>query len=484
MRNPTQRRGGASAERSAPVSGLYADRYELTMACAYWRDGRADELAVFDYFFRSLPFDGGYAIFAGANSLVEVLADFQFGPEQLEFLRDDGFDSEFLRYLDRFRFQGSIWMPPEGEPVFPLEPVARVEGGLLEAQIVESLLLNVLNFQTLIATKAARCRHAAQGRTISEFGLRRAQGIGGRWASRAACIGGCDSTSNLDAAFRYGLRSAGTMAHSFVQSYGDELTAFRKYAEVHGSNTVLLLDTYDTLGSGLPHAITVARELAARGERLAGVRLDSGDLAYLSRAVRAALDEAALGAVKVMASNKLDEYVIRSLLDQNAPIDVFGVGTALAAGLPDGALDGVYKLAACGGQPRMKRSEGLAKATLPGRKTVARFCDRNGGFRADAIHLTDEPAPARMLHPHDPTQELDLSGWNAEPLLRPVFQAGRPAQTLPDVSAAADYARQRETLLPVEHRRFENPRHYKVGIGPRLASLRDSMLAQIGKEES
>ncbi|MCX8089383.1 MAG: nicotinate phosphoribosyltransferase [Verrucomicrobiae bacterium] len=458
------------------LSGLYTDRYELSMAWAFWREGRAEVPAVFDYFFRTLPFGGGYAVFAGAATLVEALAQFRFGEAELEFLRREGFEPAFLEALRGFEFRGSIWMPPEGEVVFPFEPVARVEGGLLETQLIETVLLNVLNFQTLIATKAARCVAAARGRLVSEFGLRRAQGLAGRWASRAACIGGCASTSNLDAARCYGLRSAGTMAHSFVQSYGDELAAFRAFAAVHGSNTVLLLDTYDTLRSGLPNALTVARELAARGQRLAGVRIDSGDLAYQARAVRQALDAAGFADVKIVASNQLDEFLIRSLLEQGAPIDVFGVGTALAAGLPDAALDGVYKLAACAGRPCLKRADGLAKQTLPGRKTVSRYRDAEGRFCADAIHLADEPPPERMIHPHDPSRRLALSAWRPEALLRPVIQNGRLVAELSDVAGAAAYARARLAALPPEHHRFENPHIYKVGISPSLAALREELM--------
>lgn len=471
-------------ENRPVLRGLFADRYELSMAWVYWREGRVDEPAVFDYFFRTMPFGGGYATFAGAATLVAALEQFRFDELELEFLRREGLASEFLQYLRQFRFRGTLWMPPEGEPVFPLEPVVRVEGGLVEAQLIETLLLNVLNFQTLIATKAARCRDAARGRALSEFGLRRAQGLGGRWASRAAAIGGCGSTSNLDAAQVYGLKTAGTMAHSFVQSYDDELTAFRAFAAVHRSNTVLLLDTYDTLRSGLPNAIRVAKELAARGQRLAGVRLDSGDLAYLARAVRQGLDAAGLPEVKIIVSNQLDEYVIRSLLEQEAPIDVFGVGTALAAGLPTGALDGVYKLAACGGQPRMKRADGLAKQTLPGRKSVSRYRDAQGWFRADAIHLADEPPPDRMVDPRDPTRRLALSQWQPEPLLRLVLEKGRLVAPLPEVTAAAAYARQRAQCLPAEHHRFENPHVYEVGISPRLAALRDELVQSWGQKEA
>ncbi len=458
------------------LSGLYTDRYQLSMAWVYWRTGRADVPVVFDYFFRTLPFRGGYAVFAGAATLLEALGQFRFGEEELEFLRSEGFEPAFLEALRGFVFRGTIWMPPEGEVVFPFEPLARVEGGLMEAQLIETLLLNVLNFQTLIATKAARCCHAARARVVSEFGLRRAQGLAGRWASRAACIGGCVSTSNMDAAARYGLRSAGTMAHSFVQSYGDELAAFRAFAAVHGSNTVLLLDTYDTLRSGLPNAITVARELAARGQRLAGVRIDSGDLAFLARAVRRQLDAAGFPEVKIVASNQLDEHLIRSLLEQEAPIDIFGVGTALATGLPDAALDGVYKLAACAGRPCLKRADGLAKQTLPGRKAVSRYRDAEGWFRADVVHLADEPPPERMLHPHDASRRLNLSAWRPEPLLRPVLENGRPVAALADVAGAAAYAAERLAALPPEHHRFENPHVYKVGISPRLAALRDELM--------
>lgn len=466
----------SQTETPSPFGGLYTDRYQLSMAWVYWREGRADVPAVFDYFFRTLPFGGGYAVFAGAATLVEAIEEFRFGEAELAFLRREGFAPDFLEALRGFAFRGSIWMPPEGEVVFPFEPVARVEGGLLETQLLETLLLNGLNFQTLIATKAARCVRAARGRVVSEFGLRRAQGLAGRWASRAACIGGCASTSNLDAARRYGLRSAGTMAHSFVQSYGDELAAFRAFAAVHGANTVLLLDTYDTLRSGLPNAITVARELAARGQRLAGVRLDSGDLAHQARAVRQALDAAGFADVKIVASNQLDEFLIRSLLEQGAPIDVFGVGTALATGLPDAALDGVYKLAACAGRPCLKRADGLAKQTLPGRKTVSRYRDREGWFRADAIHLADEPPPERMIDPHDPTRRLMLSAWQPEPLLRPVLENGRRVGTLADVAGAAAYAARRLAALPPEHHRFENPHIYQVGISPRLAALREELM--------
>jgi nicotinate phosphoribosyltransferase len=460
------------------LNGLYTDRYELTMALAYWREGRAEEPAVFDTFFRKAPLDGGFAVFAGLGSLLEALEAFRYSDDDLAFLEKDGFPVDFLEYLASFRFRGALLAPPEGEVVFPLETVVRVEGGLLEAQILETMVLNVLNFQTLIATKAARCRRSAGERALSEFGLRRAQGLGGLWASRAACIGGCDTTSNMAAARRWNLAAAGTMAHSFIQSYDDELTAFRRFAAAHGDATVLLLDTYDTLRSGLPNAIRVAREMGECGQSLKAVRLDSGDLAYLARKVREGLDEAGLEKVGIFASNQLDEYVIQSLLRQDAPIDAFGIGTSLATGQPDAALDGVYKLSEAGGKVRMKTSETVAKATFPGRKAVTRYYDSDGMMLADAIHLTDEEPPDRMCHPYEPHSSLSLAGRENRPLLTEVVSDGRPVIDPVSVADAAKYAREAIGTLPAEHQRLENPHIYKVGLSPRLRDLRDDWLQQ------
>lgn len=468
----------ASNRFLAMTTALLTDNYELTMAQAYLDDGRAEEPAVFDYFFRKLPFGGGYAVFAGLANLVEGLGDFRFGQAELAYLRDVGFRRDFLDYLETFRFSGSLFAPPEGELVFPVEPVIRVDGTLVEAQIIETFLLNTVNFQTLIATKAARIKEVSGPALVSEFGLRRAHGLGGLYASRAAIVGGCESTSNLEAGRRFHVPAMGTMAHSFVQAYPDELTAFRKFAEVHGSKTVLLLDTYDTLHSGLPHAIQVGHELEERGERLKGVRLDSGDLAYLAKAVRQGLDDSHLPYARIVASNKLDEYVIRSLFEQHAPIDVFGVGTSLATGLPDAALDGVYKLAAANERPAMKLSEKLTKSTLPGRKNVFRLLDEAGVFAGDVIHLENEGLPARMHHPFEPDQSMSLAGFQSEKLLQPVMENGELLGALPEPIQAADFARSRLALLPPEHHRFENPHLYKVGISPALKELRDTLRQQ------
>ncbi|HSA96545.1 MAG TPA: nicotinate phosphoribosyltransferase, partial [Acidobacteriota bacterium] len=325
-------------------SGLYTDMYQLTMAQAYFLDGTSGKPASFDYFFRRIPFEGGFVVFAGLADALDIIAGFCFSADDLDYLGSLGFRPEFLAYLGKFRFRGSILSVREGEIIFPLEPVLRVDGGLLEAQVIETALLNIVNFESLIATKAARLRIAAGPRGLSEFGLRRAHGFGGILASRAAVIGGCDTTSDVYAARRYGLKAAGTMAHSYIESHGDELEAFRRFSEAHPDGCIFLVDTYDTLRSGVPNAIVAAREMEARGRRLFAIRLDSGDLAYLSKKTRALLDDAGLGYVKIVASNLLDEHLIKSLLDQGAPIDVFGVGTELVTSKDAPALGGVYKV--------------------------------------------------------------------------------------------------------------------------------------------
>ncbi|HLS27461.1 MAG TPA: nicotinate phosphoribosyltransferase [Opitutales bacterium] len=460
------------------TTALLTDNYELTMAQTYLQNGRWKERAVFDYFFRTLPFEGGYAVFAGLEDLVQNLQTFRFGPEELDYLKNTGYTDDFLAYLEKFEFCGDLYSPPEGEIIFPNAPILRIQGNLIEAQIIETILLNTLNFQTLIATKAARIKEVSGSALVSEFGFRRAPGLGGLAAARAAIIGGCDSTSNLEAGRRFRVPVAGTMAHSFVQTYSDELTAFRQFAKVHGSKTVLLLDTYNTLYSGLPNAISVAKELEKEGKRLAGVRLDSGDLAYLAKAVRTALDRENLNYVKIVASNQLDEYVIRSLYNQGAPIDFFGVGTSLATGLPDAALDGVYKLAETAGRPTMKFSEKLSKSTLPGCKTVWRLYDDDGMFTGDIIDLEGADFPKTMIHPFEPDRFRDVSRFQFEPLLKPVLKEGKLLNPLPDVLDAAAYKKERMEKLPVEHRRFENPHIYKVGISPALKNLRDELRVQ------
>ena len=463
-------------------TGLYTDMYQLTMAQAYFRDGTGGVPAAFDYFFRKIPFDGGFVIFAGLADVLELVREFRFSAEDVAYLQSLGFTPDFLKDLARFRFNGSVFSVREGEVVFPLEPIVRVEAPLIQAQVIETLLLNFLNFESLVATKASRLRLAAGPRGLSEFGLRRSHGFGGIHASRAAVIGGCETTSNVYAAWRFGLRPAGTMAHSYIESHGDELEAFRRYSESHPEGCIFLVDTYDTLRSGIPNAILAAKEMEGRGRRLYAVRLDSGDLAYLAKQARRMLDEAGLGYVKIVASNLLDEHVIRSLLEQGAPIDLFGVGTRLATGAPDAALDGVYKLAEVGGDPRLKLSETLAKTTLPGRKKIIRYSDRQGFFRADAIALEDEAGVGLMVHPFEPDKSLRLADLRGEALLAKVAENGERLAVPESVDQIAEYARGRLASLPVEHTRFENPHIYKVGLSERLAGLRNDLVMRRRKE--
>lgn len=461
------------------ITGIYTDLYQLTMGQVYYLKGKSQSGAVFDYYFRKIPFEGGYVVFAGLGTILEILEDLSFTAEDLDYLREKGLDAGFVNHLRDFRFRGKIWAAREGEVVFPNEPVVRVEGTILEAQVVETVLLNILNFQSLVATKAARMRSVAGNKILSDFGLRRAQGLGGYHASRAAIVGGFNSTSNVKAARDFDLPAAGTMAHSFIQSYEDELTAFRDFAEKRPANCVLLVDTYDTLRSGVPNAITVAKEMAARSQRLQGIRLDSGDLAYLSKKARKMLDDAGLNHVTITASNQLDEHVIKSLQDQQAPIDIFGVGTSLVTCPPDAALDGVYKLAYADGKPRIKLSENLKKITLPDRKQVYRIINgEDNFFGADLIALEHERNVGMMFHPADADKSLSLKGMEKEPLLHPVMQNGRITQEDRSLNEIASFSLDRLACLPQEHKRFQNPHIYKVGISGPLRDLRNELKNQ------
>lgn len=459
------------------ISGTYTDLYQLAMGQALYLDGGHNMPASFDYFFRKIPFKGGYVIFAGLANAIEIIKSLEFSSDDIAYLADQGFDKGFLETLKTFKFNGSIHAPKEGEIIFPTETVLRVEGTMLELQLVETLLLNILNFQSLIATKASRIRYAAkEGAGLSEFGMRRAQGYGASIAARAAVIGGCDSTSNVYAAEKYGLACAGTMAHSFIQFYDDELQAFRKFAEANPDNSTFLVDTYDTLRSGVPNAIKVAKEMEEQGRKLNGVRLDSGDLAYLSHKTRKMLDDAGLDYVKIAASNQLDEYVIRSLNQQNAPIDIFGVGTNLVTGHPDAALDGVYKLVMANNKPRIKVSENLKKTTLPGNKQVYRIVDENGYFRGiDAIAQENEGLPKHLTDPFDARKSMQLKTKAAEKLLTPVIKNGEILHTPKSVNAIKQYAVERFNRLPAEFKRFENPHVYKVGISDKTLEIRNKL---------
>ena len=466
------------------ITGTYTDLYQLAMGQALFRGGQQDRRAVFDYFFRKLPFGGGYVVFTGLETVLEVLEDWHFTADEIDWLAGHGFDTDYLDYLRELRFRGSLYAPSEGEVVFPTEPLLRVEGDVIAAQLVETLILNLINYQSLVATKAARMRLAAGDAILSEFGLRRAQGPAGVLAARAAVIGGFDSTSNVYAAKAYGLRAEGTMAHAFIQWHGDELAAFRAFAAARPDNTVLLVDTYDTLGSGLPNAITVAQEMRARGQRLRAIRLDSGDLAFFARRARDMLDAAGCQEVKIAASNQLDEYVIRSLRQQHAPIDIFGVGTSIVTGEPDAALDGVYKLAMAHGEPRIKLSENLGKTTLPGTKQVHRYFAADGRFFGiDGIAGSAEPVPARLIHPFESHKSMNSAGLASEPLLHPVMQDGRRTTAARSIDTIRTHAAKRLALLPPEYLRFENPHGYKVGISEPLHALREQLRRNRNRQE-
>ena len=459
-------------------TATYTDLYQLSMAQVYFNKNQ-NQQAVFDYFFRKLPFNGGYAIFAGLEEIISIIEELRFSERDITYLKEHDFEPEFLAYLKDFRFRGTINAMQEGEIVFPTAPVLQVEANLIEAQIIETILLNTLNFQTLIATKASRIRNVAGDKTLLDFGLRRAQGPGGYYASRAAMVGGFDGSSNVITGRDYGFPISGTMAHAFVQSYDDELTAFRDFAENRPKNCVLLVDTYDTLKSGMPNAITVAKEMEARGQKLLAIRLDSGDLAYLAKRCRIMLDQAGLDYVKIAASNQLDEYVIQSLQNQNAPIDVYGVGTNLVIGKPNGALDGVYKLSFANGKPRIKISESISKVTLPHKKQVYRILtEDNVLIGADAIALSQEAHISVMHHPVEPFKNLNIDDLKQQAMLQPVMQQGKRVYPEKTVQEIAAFSKKQLAALPDEFKRFDNPHIYKVGISDQLKDERDRLIAE------
>lgn len=468
------------------TSALMTDFYELTMLAGYLREEMTDRPATFDLFFREAPYHGSYAIFAGLQPALDYLAGLHFTPDDLVYLESLGlFEARFLAFLRDFRFRGRVTAPREGEVVFPGEPLLTVEGTLAEAQLVETALLNMVNFQTLVATKAARLTVAAGSGEVIEFGLRRAQGPdGGVSVARAACIGGVRSTSNVWAGQLFGLPVKGTHAHSWVMAFADELTAFRAYADAFPDSSVLLVDTFDTLTSGIPHAITVAKELRAKGHELRGIRLDSGDLAYLSREARRMFDVAGFPKVKIVASNELDEQVIAAITADGGRVDIYGVGTRLAtcAGAGGGALGGVYKLVEIGGRPCLKTTSDPAKATLPGRKRVLRAVDPDGRLLMDVLDLVDDPgepfrAGATAYDPANPQRckmvpvDCDLVDCRAV-----VMDDGKQLQPSPSLPEMADYCAAQLQRLPEGSLRLVNPHRYKVGVSRRLLTLRDELI--------
>jgi len=462
------------------ISGLYTDHYELTMAQGYFLTGKKDTQANFDYFFRKNPYNGGFTVYAGLETLLEALTEYHFSEEDCLYLKSRGFNNKFIEYLKSFRFTGNIHSAEEGEIVFAGEPLLRVEGNIIETQLVESMILNILNFQSLIATKAARMRLVAGDRSLVDFGMRRAQGLGALHASRAAIIGGFNGSSNTFSAHCFGFESTGTMAHSWIQSFDSEIDAFRKYVHLYPDSSILLVDTYDTLKQGVPNAIKAAKELEKNGHKLVGVRLDSGDLAYMSKETRKMLNRENLEYVKIIVSNQLDEYLIKSLLDQDAPIDSFGVGTSLVTGKGEGALDGVYKLTRVDNKPSMKVSDNISKTTLPGLKNIYRFVNSEKLFYADGIELIDSKVPKLIYHPFNPEKNCSLEGYSYNSIIEKVMAKGSILRKR-SITESTEYAAMRLAQVPSETKRFDNPHIYKVGIGKDLMDLRNNLKEKIWK---
>ncbi|MDI6712766.1 MAG: nicotinate phosphoribosyltransferase [Anaerosomatales bacterium] len=475
-------------------SPLLTDLYQITMAYAYWRSGMARLDACFHMVFRSHPFGGGYAVACGLAQAVEFLERLRFEQDDLAYLATltgvDGaplFAPEFLDWLADTRFSCDVDAVPEGTVVFPNEPTLRVAGPIAQAQLVETTLLNIVGFQTLVATKAARVCHAAKGAPVIEFGLRRAQGPdGGLSASRAAYVGGCVATSNVLAGKRYGIPVGGTHAHSWVMAFEREIDAFAAYADAMPNNCVLLVDTYDTL-EGVRNAIEVGKRLAERGQTLVGIRIDSGDLAWFAARAREMLDTAGMRHVKIYASNELDEQTIEALKDQGAPIDVWGVGTKLATADGQPALGAVYKLSAVrepGGQwePRIKVSEQSAKTTVPGVLQVRRFV-KDGVFDGDMVFDETRPLPDRceMVDPGDPIRRKRMCGEVHEDLLVPVFRRGERVYEVPDATAARARAAAQLAKLDPSVKRLVAPYIYPVGIESGLHELRTALIAKARK---
>jgi len=467
-------------------SALFTDFYELTMAQGFWKSGNRPR-AVFDYFFRKQPWQGGYSVFAGLEPLLRSLEEISFSSEDLAWLEGLGvFDRGFLDYLASFRFHGDIWAAAEGTVVFPQEPLLRINADLIEAQIVEGLVLNTLNFQSLIATKAARIWKASNYGKIMEFGLRRAQGYDGSLsASRAALIGGATTTSNALAARLLHAEVSGTMAHSWVMSFPTELESFEAYAKLYPNRTVFLIDTYDTLESGIKNAVKVGKTLAAQNKSF-GVRLDSGDIDYLSREVRRVLDEAGLRDASIVVSNELDEAIIENLQRAGAPVDGWGVGTHLVTGGTESSFAGVYKLAAVERDgvfvPTMKFSDNPDKSTNPGVKQVWRLYDDEGMAEADLVALEgEEPKAGRECHLHHPSgdwRRTTLVPSRVEALLAPVMEGGVIRAGLPNLEAIRMGLRLRLEHFDSTYLRLLNPHIYKVSISTKL---RDQKLVFIRK---
>ncbi|SCW41930.1 nicotinate phosphoribosyltransferase [Paenibacillus tianmuensis] len=458
---------------------LHTDKYQINMMYAHWFNGSMDRKAVFEAYFRKLPFGNGYAVFAGLQRIVEYIQHLRFDEASIRYLaeQEENYDPAFLEKLRQFRFTGSLWSVEEGSLVFPNEPLIRVEASVFEAQLLETAILNFMNYQTLVATKASRIRQVAPDDVLMEFGTRRAQEADAAvWGARATYIAGFDATSNMRAGMMFGIPTKGTHAHAWVQGHDSEEEAFRKFSAALPEQVTLLVDTYDTIKSGVPHAIETAKWLQSQGKRMRAIRLDSGDLAYLSKTARVMLDEAGLQDVKIVASNDLDENIIFNLKAQGARIDSWGVGTKLITAADQPALGGVYKLVAReredGFVPVIKISGNPEKVTTPGIKDLYRIVNRETNkAMADYIALTDEDdvqqgKPLKLFDPVHTYISKTVEQYEAQPMLRPIFANGKQVYELPTLETIREHHREQLTLFWPEYLRKLNPEVYPVDLSP------------------
>ncbi len=466
---------------------MLVDFYELTMGNGFLENGRGEQIAYFDMFYRKAPDNAAYAITAGLQQVIDYIKTLHFTEEDIAYLRRRNlFSEDFLDYLRNFKFTCDVWAVPEGTPVFPHEPLLTVRGPAIQAQLIETMVLLSINHQSLIATKANRIVTAAQGRPVMEFGSRRAQGYDGAvYGARAAYIGGCAGTACAIADTAFSIPALGTMAHSWVQLYNTELEAFEAYAKVYPDDCTLLVDTYNVLKSGIPNAIKVFKKLEEQGHRGRGIRIDSGDIAYLSKRARKMFDDAGLPYIQIVASNSLDEYIIRELIAQDAKIDSFGVGERLVTSRSEPVFGGVYKLAAIeeNGEiiPKIKLSENAVKVTNPSFKTVWRLFDRETGkMLADVMTMHDEviddTQPYEIFDPEYTYKRKTLTNFRAERLLVPVFRQGECVYESPTLPEIQKYCRTQLGNLWEEVKRFENPQNYYVDLSLKLWDLKHTML--------
>ncbi len=472
---------------------MLTDFYEITMANGYFKNGVGDRLTQFDMFFRDVPDKGGFAIMAGVEQLADYLRNLKFTDDDISYLASKGFGEEFLDYLRNFDFCCDIWCVPEGTPIFPYEPIVTVRGPAIQAQFIETMILITINHQSLVATKANRIVRAAKGKAVMEFGSRRSQGYDGAiYGARAAYIGGCTGTACTISDREFGVKALGTMAHSWVQLFDSELDAFCAYAREYPDSCTLLVDTYNVLKSGVPNAIEAfRREVLPRGFRPKGIRIDSGDITYLTRKARKMLDEAGFPDCQIVASNSLDEYIIRDMLQQGAMIDSFGVGERLITASSNPVFGGVYKLCAvenADGEfiPKIKVSENVAKVTIPGAKKLWRLYDNETGKAiADLITLEDEVVddsePYELFDRDFTWKRKVVENYTARELLVPLFVKGKCIYDYPHIEKVKQYCKEQIDTLWDEVLRFENPHNYYVDLSQKLWDLKSDLLKQVKK---